>query len=474
MINNSANSRRNDAGDTSATGGSFDRRRFLGWAGASALAAGSLSACSGGGGKSKGRGNGTGSGKTLQIAMWTQSTANDPVARINSKFEAKHPGVKVNLNIKPNTQNAYSTMLKTMSQAKSIDIMAEFSPGVGIAPPPSYTHIKPSGVNALIQSGQLTDLSKQPFMKRYDRKQQELAWGANGGIYGLMIAEFGCFPGAFYKMDLLDKNGMTPPSTYSELIDQLNKLKGNGLTPIFCAQYNSFLWTGFQSQLMMMGHPSTDSGEVSRQLATKFWKGQMNWDDPTFVKAATRMSEVEAFFQPGSAGADPLSSIGTWAVREDDWPYFIDGTWDIEVIQKANPNLKVGYVGLPGTEDPSANRMAQSLNQGWVVPTWAPNHDLALEWLDFFSQPENYIDYATSIASLSCQPEVKSSTASWAKWTNEHVKDMFPSIPGPWVPPGSPPLAAGPDYTKMAPIGKLSPSDMMKQCAADYTKARSA
>jgi raffinose/stachyose/melibiose transport system substrate-binding protein len=440
----------------------FSRRTLLtGAVGAGAAAA--LAACGGGGD----------SANTLVVAEWTNAAAIDQTKKVNDLFEKQHPGITVKLQSAPTAGNAWPTLQNSLLASKNVDVLAQFPP-TPAAYPPASTGIKPSGTASLIASGQFVDLSDQPFMKRFDATAQRYAMGYKDGIYGVMTAEYVNNTGLWYKKDLLDKHHLAVPTTFGEFVDGLKTLKAHGLTPVYVAAkdgYQNIIWAGIINQLLMQDKPAGQAQAVYEQRAQDFWKGSQGWDSPLYRDAARRYEKVMSYIEASAAGVPAQTAPGVWATQADDYPYFVDGSYDGITITQANPKLNLGFMAIPGTDDASWNRPALAPDLSWAVPVWAKHRKLALEWLDLFTQQTQYADWIKATGSLSTEPAVPTPTLSWTDWLSTHVSKGYPNASQPWIPSGAASDAGGPDLSKMQPIGSQSPTAALSQAADAYRKS---
>ncbi|GAA5194566.1 extracellular solute-binding protein [Rugosimonospora acidiphila] len=418
-------------------------------------------------------GSGSGSKVTLTIGEWTNPGAIQFTEKLNAAFEKAHPGVTVKLQQAPTANNAWQQLTSTMLQSKTVDVLAQFAPTQqGFAP--SYTSLQPGGIAALIAANKVVDLKDQPFMKNYDTTAQQAAIGYNGGIYGVMAAEYVSSGAIWYKKDLLAKYNLQVPSTFQEFLNDCATLKSKGITPIFAAGKDGFqggIWQGIMNQTLMADHPAADSVKVSTDRATAFWQKTQSWNDPVYKTISQEYQQAAKYLEQGAAGVAQATAPGVWASQADNYPFLLDGSWDSATIQQANPKLNLGFFQMPGTNNASDNRMVVKPDLSWVVPTTSAHQDLAMQWLAFFSQPDNYKQWLQATGSVSTQPALTSTGLSWMDWLNTHSKDAFEQLTAPWVPAGASTDAGGPDLYKMTPMGKDSIDTVLKRSADAYQKA---
>ena len=432
---------------------------------ASASLAAGLTACGGSSGSS--------STDTLVIAEWTNPAAVAQTKAVDALFEQQHPGVHIQLQTAPTAANAWPTLQNSLLASKNVDVLAQFPP-TPKAYPPASTGLKPTGTAALIASGQFMDLSKQPFMQRFDQSAQQYAMGYQNGVYGVMTAEYVNNTGLFYKKDLLAKYNLSVPTTFPEFVNDLKTLKSNGITPVFVAgkdNYQNIVWAGIINQLLMQDQPASSAAAVYAQRAQAFWSGTQSWDSPLYQNAAQRYEQVMTYVEPSASGVPAQTAPGVWAVQSNDFPFFVDGSYDGNTIATANPQLNFGFMSIPGTDNAAWNRPALAPDLSWAVPVWAKHQQLALEWLDLFTQQSNYAAWVKATGSLSTEPAVSTPALSWTDWLTAHVSQGYPSATQPWIPTGAPKSAGGPTLTAMQPFGSQSPADALAASAKAYHAA---
>lgn len=409
------------------------------------------------------------------VTEWTNPPAIQFTQQLDAQFEKLHPGVKVELEDAPTADNAYTTLTTSELEAKSVDVLAQYAP-TPAGFPPADTGLKTSGTAALITSNQLTNLTNEPFMKNYSMTEQKWAMGYKGQIYGVHAASYTSGGGLWYKPALLAKYHLALPTTFSQFIADCKTLKADGITPIFVAgkddlQSNAF--NGILAQLEMQGHPSSQGAQVANQYAQSFWNGTKNWNSAIYQKTAQEYEQVMSYIEPGAGGVSQLTAPGVWAAQAENYPFFFDGSWDGHTIQQANPKLSFGFFTLPGTNDPAANRATYYADLSWVVPVWAKQKTLAMEWLALFSEPSNYKKWLQVTGASSTEPGLQAQGLPWMSWLNSHAASDIENPLLTWVPTGAAPDASGPDLTKMVPFGSESISAALNSAASDYTKARS-
>jgi raffinose/stachyose/melibiose transport system substrate-binding protein len=418
---------------------------------------------------------GPGSDKgTMTITLWNNIPAVDAVKELSAGFEKKHPGVKVNVRYAPNPNNAYDTMVTGLLAANSVDIVGRFAQTPDQYPDKA-TGIQPTGEAARIAAGQEADVTDQPFMSRLDKSQQSFAAGYGNRIYGVLADQFVAYPCVFYKKSLFQKYGLAVPDTYSELLSTLKTFQGHGLTPLMVPGkdgYQDFIRAGIIDRALMKGKPSSAAAQVGNQRAQEFWSGKQTWNDPFYHSAYQQYVQVMKYSEKNAAGVASATAVGSWAANTGDYPMYLTGSWDGPVITKANPKLDFGFFCMPTSDSAAENRLILSPDLIWTVPKNAPHRKLAMEWLDYFTQPSNYQIWLQKTGAYPTVNGTKPATQSWTDWLSAHGGGAFEHVIGPWIPNGAPADAAGPDELQMVPLGDQSVDAALRKAASDYARAR--
>ena len=442
--------------------------RVLAATAAGALAATGLTACGGGSGSGS-------SATTLVVAEWTNAAAVQETQAIDAAFEKANPGVKIKLETAPTTAGAWPALQSSLEASKGVDVLAQFAQSPEKYAP-AGSGVTVGGTPALISSGQLLDLSKQPFMSRFDSTTQKFAMGYKDGIYGVTMAEYVNNSGLFYKKDLLAKYGLSVPTTFDEFISDLKTLKSKGLTPIYVAGKDgiqNIVWMGIYNQLMMQDKPASEATSVFMAKDNAFLNGTQNWNSPLYQDAANRYEQVMQYIEPNAGGVSFASAPGTWSAKTDDYPFFVDGSYDGNTIAADNPALNFGMMALPGTDSAAWNRADLAPDLSWTVPTWSKHQDLALKYLDFFTQQTNYEAWVKATGSLSTQTAVATPQLKWTDWLQTNAAKGFPGTTLPWLPAnvgtGNP--AGGPTLTETKPFGSKDLLAALDDSAKAYTAA---
>jgi raffinose/stachyose/melibiose transport system substrate-binding protein len=329
-------------------------------------------------------GSGSASG-TVKIITWENPPAVAAIKSIDTAFHKKYPNITVNLQTAANINGPYQTMLETDVDGSSADIVSWYPP----AQPLPY---KPTRSNMTTWQFWTTHnvfepLNGQSWLNDYTAEARS-AETYNGKTYGVVTGAYQ--EGVFYNKATFAKYHLTPPTTYSQFLAELKTLKSDKVTPLYVGLgdvgpiYLQFLYNELMASVW---DPHVPGGNLALGLGN----GSVKWTDPNFTKVMNEEKTLAAYLEPNYTGVPWQSMPGDFA--KGDAAMLLDGSWDLPLIQKANPSIKVGYFPLPGSDTPADNQSFNEDNLTFSVLKNAPDKAAALKWLQFFSSPAEYESY---------------------------------------------------------------------------------
>ncbi|MFD7525074.1 extracellular solute-binding protein [Paenibacillus chitinolyticus] len=232
----------------------------------------------------------------------------------------------------------------------------------------------------------LEDLSDQPWVK-------DLAQGAgdpiskDGKIYGMPVGLEGY--GYIYNKDLFQKAGITElPKTLTQLEDAAKKLQAAGITP-FVNGYGEW-W--------VLGNHFVNVPFANQPDPDKFIKG-LNDGSQKIPGNAVFDNWVKLFDLTLKYGnKNPLQTDYNTQVTEfatGKAAMTQQGNWTQVQISKTNPNINIGFLPMPISDDAAANdKLLVGVPNNWVINKNSPNKDEAkkfLNWLVTSDMGKKYI-----------------------------------------------------------------------------------
>lgn len=399
----------------------------------------------------------------LTVSEWTNPPAIAATKALDAAFEKAHPGVTINLVDAPTSNSLWQNMTNSEMAAHNVDVMAQFSIS-GQVPQPYMQGVQPSTLEDWINAGEITDMTNEPFMKKYFSKSSQMQFmGYKGKIWGVTMASYGR-GGVFYNESLFSKYHLSVPTTFSQLLNVCKVFASHGITPIMVGAKDGWDQMITEAAIQQM-IPHKSAAALNKAL----WTGKTTWSsDPVFKTAMTEYQELSKYFEPNAFGEPYASTPGLFANGKA--AMLVDGTWDGFSINQANPKLKFSWFPLPMTQKASENQMQVAGDFTWTVPTKAPNHQLAMEYVEFAVNPANYKKWENVVGAI---PTEKNVTLK-LPWMSTELKYLPKSMQEfhIFTPATSGPLSYFPNDTAyLKPQGQYSLSDLLTQSTKQWLAA---
>ncbi|UUU19852.1 ABC transporter substrate-binding protein [Streptomyces sp. DSM 40750] len=318
-----------------------------------------LAACSGGT-----KANSGGDSKTLTVASFDQGSLEDVV----KAFEKANPGVKVRYTLSGADQ--YQQQIRTqLSSGTGPDVMSVW-PGNG----------NPGATQVLAEPGYLRDLSDQPWAAKLPDATKSVAQ-YDGKTYTALFGQNGI--GAVYNEQAMAKAGLTPPDTWTELLDFCKAAKAKG-TPAF-ALGNQDNWV---TQLVLYALVATTVYGDDRNFDQKMQSGQATFAKSPWTTALDKYLTMEktGCFQKNPLGTTYEASQGLAATGRT--LGIVQGNWVIALLKQKNPKGTFTLRALPATDDPAETLIPAAAGGGYGVNAKTKNEELALKFVNFVMSPE--------------------------------------------------------------------------------------
>ncbi|MBW7453855.1 ABC transporter substrate-binding protein [Paenibacillus sepulcri] len=317
---------------------------------------------------------------------------NDFVAKEKAE---KNVDIKVQLEM-PNSDNAPQILKTRMASNDAPDIFSLHA--VNEAP-------------SFYKAGYLEDLTNQPLADKLldsvkpsvtiDNKivavpMESLAWGF------------------LYNKKIFADNGITPPTTLTEMKAIVEKLKAKKITPFLLSYQEAWI-----PQLFL---PLSVGALVSTDH--KDFIDKMNKDEGSFAEMKDMFNIIDLVNANGTDKAMEVNGDdGAAAFAAGKAAMWIQGPWFADTILKSKADFDFGVAPLPVNDNPDATRIDLSTSTALAVSPSSKNKEYALDFLNYV------LDDKTSSAfyeSLKFNPVAKSHTFETYPWVNDamvYVKD---------------------------------------------------
>ncbi len=213
----------------------------------------------------------------------------------------------------------------------------------------------------------LEDLSDQPWVKDAYESSLE-ATTMNGKIYGQPVSLEGY--GFAYNKALFKKAGITePPKTFSELEEAAKKLKAAGITP-FSVGYGEW-WVLANHGLNIPFAAQKDPDAFIKGLNEGTAKMEGNEQFDQYFKL---LDLTIKYGNKNPLTTDYNTQVTLFATGET--AMIQQGNWIQPMIDKITPNMEVGILPMPLSDDPAvADKLGIDVPSNWVVYNGAPEAD---------------------------------------------------------------------------------------------------
>lgn len=323
----------------------------------------------------------SGSSVDLKVWGWRQEDA-ATYKSIFAIYEKEHPGVTVTY--VPYKSTEYDTILQT---------------GLSGADGPDVAQLRAYGsLEPLIASGDLVALdTKSGNLSKFPATTLDGARGKDGKVYGVPFAYQTLQ--IFYNKEIFKKLGLTPPTTWNEMISDFKAVKEAGYTPLAHTVADTWM---LPVQHEIFG--STLYG--GQEFADKLVKGEAKYSDSDWVDSVTGWLSTEPYWGDAAtsrtyAEAQALFTSGKAAM-------FSGGIYELAGFKKANPDLKMGLFSVPAAPGATVDH---PITPGYVdgsfgVSTKSTHKKAALALVKWMAGQEFGKAFSTQLNQLSAVPGV--------------------------------------------------------------------
>lgn len=215
----------------------------------------------------------------------------------------------------------------------------------------------------------------------------------NGKIYGVPF--FPTVNTVWYNKEIFDKYGLTPPKTWSELLNVCEKLKKEGIIPFSVGGKES--WTILHAFMYM----------ADRAAGAKLYQdakaGKARFDDPAFVKAFAMLETLvkKGYFPPDALNLSWGDSIQL--MMQDKAAMMAMGNWLYTALTNENrvDFEKWDFFTYPTVEGGKGDaKSIMGAADGYSINKSCKNPEAAIKLLKFLSSKENGAERFVKSSSL--------------------------------------------------------------------------
>jgi len=229
----------------------------------------------------------------------------------------------------------------------------------------------------------LTPINDQPFFSQINPQIKSVITADNGDVYVLPADED--IAGLVYNVDVLQKAGVDPDTltTWATFTDALAKIKASGVTPLHMGGKDTWTIGQFGDWVAPSYFITNDANNQRAALKAG------TFDANTWDQVAQLMSDwVKAgYFNTDSMTADYNSDVA--AIANGQAAFVFYGNSSIVDAHGVNPNANLGMMPIPAATD--ADTPSLIAGERLAIGVWkdSPNHDAAMQFLNYLAKPEN-------------------------------------------------------------------------------------
>lgn len=294
---------------------------------------------------------------TLKMFQFKVEIA-EPLAKLAAEYEKANPGVKIQIDTVGGGSD-YGAAL-----------MAKFNSG---DKPDIFNNGGFSDLDKWIEH--LEDLSDQPWVKDMVPVAKE-PMTKNGKLYGQPLNLEGY--GFLYNKDLFAQAGITElPKTLSQLEDAAKKLQDKGVQPFVNGYGEWWVLGNHFVNIPFAQQPDPNAfidglnkgtakiqGNAGFENWMKLFDLQLKYGNKNPLQTDYKTQVTE--FATGKAA---MTQQGNWTQLQ---------------ITQTNPNIKVGFLPMPISDDAAANdKLPVGVPNNWVINKNSPNKEEAKKFLNW-------------------------------------------------------------------------------------------
>ncbi|GAB2845724.1 ABC transporter substrate-binding protein [Microbacterium insulae] len=326
-------------------------------------------------------GNGSGDEQTLTVA----TNGGTGMEAVIDEFEEDNPGVTVELLDSP---DSYQQVTATQLTGGTAPDVIQVFPGTG-----NNVSVKIAG-----DKGYFSDLSDEAWVSELPEASVDLLSTSDGQVVAVPMT-FSSI-GAIYNVDTLDEVGLTPPTTWDEVLQFCADATAAGKVA-----YGLGLSDTWTTQLIPYALTATLVYAEDPDFAQQQVDGTATFADSGWEQAFDQYLEMEdaGCFNPSPNGTPYAqvqeaiadgSTIGTVSVAAE--------TQGIQTV--AGRDLNLTYEVFPATNNADETFLSATVGPSFAVNAKAKNQDLAKKFVAYLADSETQVTYADAYGDTAALP----------------------------------------------------------------------
>ncbi len=375
-------------------------------------------------------------------------------------FNAKYPNATATLTSVPN--DTFPSAKAAQLTAGEVDVFVVKT----FREIPEYAQASKSDDVLLAEGKGLIDLTDEPFMANYSESVLESQ--AIGGRQYAVPTGLSFVTGVYYNKSIFEDNGLEVPTTWSELQSAVATLEAAGVTAFGIGGQDTW-----PAGLVMNGvvgglYPTA----ADKQAAVDgLWDNSIALNDGKQLEVLEKTQWVFEHAQRNFSGAgyDDMPA----AFSRGDFAMLPDGTWNEPTINSAvDGAFEYGYFPFPASDNAADNAYPNGkIELQLAASAGAKDPDVAVAFLDFFSQKDVYTKFVATSGFTTTQPDIDQS--EFLNSITDITEQFEPVWEELWIANND----AGQDavypfnYPALAPLGAQSAADAAAAANQAWTAA---
>lgn len=320
----------------------------------------------------------------LLIWMLTACGTSDTSGRVQIEFFQN----------KPEAKGSFDALIQKFNESQS-DITV-----VQVNPPDAETVLKTRVVkddipdivgmgatdtySLLAQSGIFMDMTGSPLLGQVDVTYVQMLKDVSGMDEVIGIPYSTNANGVMYNKEVFGELDLSVPQTWDELLATAQKAKDAGMIP--------FYFTYKDDWQTVLPFNALASNLEGIEFYMNRREGTVTFAD-RYGEIAAKQLELMDYGHGDNFGKNYAD--GNRAFARGESAMYIQGTWAISEIRKANPDAPIGFFPLPTGDDPAANKLISGVDTLLAVAEDSKHKEEALRFIEFLLEPENSKQYIT-------------------------------------------------------------------------------
>ena len=290
-----------------------------------------------------------------EVTFWTwRQEDRAAYAELFAEFMKANPGITVKFESFAVEQ--YATVLSTaLAAGKGGDVIHTRAYG---------------GLEQFAKAGYLLalDNANVPELANLgDDAKASLTLRADGNVYSYAFASQTL--GLYVNNEVFKRAGVTPPTTWAELIAVSKTLKDKGVVPLANGMATAWMAEVFTS---VFTNPL-----VGPEFSADLLSGKATFSDARYVGALTKLLELRDYMPPGFTGIDyPTAQQLFLSGRA---AMFAGGSFEIANFRKQNPKLDMTFIPPPAPAAGAPRLVSKFFDGGYAVNAKSSNQADALK-----------------------------------------------------------------------------------------------